>query len=64
MINTVRLLNKQQSSEYVGVGTVKFQALVDSGIMPQPVSLGERKLWDKIDIDSAIERLKKPDESP
>ena len=61
---SARLITKTMAAEYVGVGTIKFTELVDCGVMPKPVQLSERKImWDKQDLDIAIENLKKKSES-
>jgi predicted DNA-binding transcriptional regulator AlpA len=56
---SARLVTKTIAAEYVGVGTIKFTELVDTGVMPKPIYLSERKImWDKKDLDAAIESLK------
>ena len=50
-------LSRTQSAEYIGIGSTKFDELVNNGTMPRPRLIGRRKLWDRREIEEAFENL-------
>ncbi len=56
-IYPIRGLNRQRAASYVGVGTTKFDEMVDDGRMPKPRCIDRRKLWDVKELDSHFEEL-------
>lgn len=52
-----RGLSREEAARYVGVGTSKFDEMVESGIMPRPKRLGRRTVWDRMAIDIAFTDL-------
>ena len=53
-----RGLCRDLAATYVGIGTTFFDQQVAIGVMPKPFKLGQRRLWDKNDLDVAIDNLK------
>ena len=45
------------AAAYVGVGTTKFDELVEDGRMPRPRVIDSRKVWDRRELDAAFEDL-------
>lgn len=54
---TPRGLNRQQAASYVGIGESFFDKQIALGVYPPPTRLGIRKLWDKQQLDLAMDRL-------
>lgn len=52
-----RCLSREGAALYVGISVRFFDDLVDDGRMPRPKVLGARKLWDRFELDAAIEGL-------
>ena len=52
-----RGLSRVVAAAYVGVGVTKFDQMVADGLMPPPVQLGGRKVWDKRAVDLAFDAL-------
>jgi predicted DNA-binding transcriptional regulator AlpA len=46
-----------QSAEYVGVGTTKFDEMVEDGRMPKPKRIDGRTIWDRMKLDEAFAAL-------
>jgi predicted DNA-binding transcriptional regulator AlpA len=59
-----RGLNREEAARYVGVGTTKFDEMVDRGEMPKPIHVGGRRIWDIRALDAAFDRLAEPTEGP
>ena len=55
-----RGLSRAEAAMYVGIGTTKFDELVDDGRMPKPKKVDGRKVWDLRKLDIAFDSL--PDE--
>ena len=53
-----RMLDRKEAASYVGVSVTYFDSLVSKNQMPAPVLLGRRKVWDRRDLDQAIDRAK------
>ena len=52
-----RGLSRAQAAEYIGVGTTKFDEMVDDGRMPRPKRIDGRIVWDRLKLDAAFEAL-------
>ncbi len=52
-----RGLSREQSAEYVGVGTTKFDEMVADGRMPKPKRVDGRNVWDRLALDAAFAAL-------
>ena len=55
--NTPRILSRKQAADYLGICESFFDKQITLGAYPAPVSMGVRKLWDKHQLDTAIDRL-------
>lgn len=53
-----RGLSRDEAARYVGIGTTKFDEMVEARTMPKPFAIGARVLWDIRDLDMAIDALK------
>lgn len=63
VITPRRGLSKKEAAAYVGVSPTTFDTMVKSKSMPNPVSIGARKVWDVRALDAAFDALATPDES-
>lgn len=52
-----RGLSRDEAARYVGVGTTKFDEMVQDGRMPKPKRLDSRVIWDRVAIDIAFTDL-------
>jgi predicted DNA-binding transcriptional regulator AlpA len=52
-------LNRLQSASHIGVGTTKFDEMVDDGRMPKPRKIDARSVWDRIEVEMAFRELPK-----
>ena len=52
-----RGLNRTEAAEYIGIGTTKFDALVEDGRMPSPKLIDKRNVWDVRELDDYFDRL-------
>lgn len=52
-----RGLSRIAAAQYVGVSPGTFDKLVAEGIMPKPVAVRSRKVWDRFKVDAAFEDL-------
>lgn len=53
-----RLICREAAAAYVSVSAGMFDKMVETGLMPQPKRLGDRrKAWDVRELDDAIDRL-------
>ncbi|MGQ3486878.1 helix-turn-helix transcriptional regulator [Roseovarius pacificus] len=52
-----RGLNRVQAAGYVGVGTSKFDAMIQDGRMPKAKRIDGRRVWDRRALDAAFDRL-------
>lgn len=49
--------DRREASSYVGLSPGTFDKLVQTGQMPQPMTLAGRKVWDRLSLDHALDRL-------
>jgi predicted DNA-binding transcriptional regulator AlpA len=52
-----RGFNRSEAAAYIGVGTTKFDQLVQSKEMPQPKKFGGRSVWDMNALDQAFDDM-------
>jgi predicted DNA-binding transcriptional regulator AlpA len=52
-----RGLSRLQAAEYIGVGSTKFDEMVNDGRMPKPKRIDGRAVWDRVLLDEAFEAL-------
>lgn len=52
-----RGLSRDASAAYVGVGTTLFDELVADGRLPKPGKINSRILWDRRQLDAALDDL-------
>ena len=52
-----RGLSREEAAFIVGVGTNLFDRMVVEGQLPRSKKLGGRVLWDRIQIDRAMDKL-------
>jgi predicted DNA-binding transcriptional regulator AlpA len=52
-----RGLSRVQAAEYVGVSSTLFDHMVADSRMPKPARCGRRVLWDRRQIDRALDGL-------
>jgi predicted DNA-binding transcriptional regulator AlpA len=52
-----RGLNREQAAEYVGIGTTLFDRLIADGVMPKPIEIGGRRVWDRWQLDTSFGAL-------
>jgi len=53
----VRGLNRKQAAAYVGISPTKLDKLITDGRMPKPLHIDGRRIWDRLALDRAFERL-------
>lgn len=54
---TPRGLSRLQAAAYIGVSAGTFDKLVSEGRMPRPKHIGARRVYDRVEIDSAFDVL-------
>jgi predicted DNA-binding transcriptional regulator AlpA len=52
-----RGLSREEAARYVGVGTTKFDEMVEDRRMPKPKRIDGRVIWDRISLDAAFSDL-------
>jgi hypothetical protein len=52
-----RGLCREAAARYIGVGTSKFDEMVNDGRMPPPKQIDGRKVWDLRALDAAFDAL-------
>lgn len=52
-----RGLSRDEAARYVGVGTTKFDELVEKRKMPPARQIDGRKVWDRYALDAAFSEL-------
>jgi predicted DNA-binding transcriptional regulator AlpA len=59
-----RGLNRQQAANYIGISPSMFDELIKEGVLPQPVRLKSRVLWDIRRLDEAFDEIEGHEENP
>ncbi len=54
---TARLLSRPEAAAYVGVSPSTFDKLMADGLMPRPLKVYARTLWDVRTLDASIDSL-------
>lgn len=49
--------DRREAASYVGVSPPTFDKLVSQGSMPRPISIGKRRIWDRVALDRALDLL-------
>ena len=57
-LSSVRGLSRIEAAAYVGLGVTFFDQKVREGVLPKPLKIGKRKLWDRRELDAAFDKLK------
>ena len=52
-----RGLPRTKAAEYIGCSPRKFSDMVRDGAMPAPRKIGDKKVWDRLELDDAFEAL-------
>lgn len=52
-----RGLSRVEAADYVGVSPSLFDQMVADGRMPLPIQINSRKVWDRRQLDQAIDAL-------
>jgi hypothetical protein len=52
-----RCLSQRQAATYVGVGEDVFTGLVNDGVLPNGLKFRGRRVWDRVALDRALDRL-------
>ena len=53
-----RLFRAERAAAYVSMSTSTFLKLVEERVMPQAIKLHGMTIWDRFDLDAAVENLK------
>jgi excisionase family DNA binding protein len=56
-----RGMSRDEAARYIGVGTTKFDEMVQDGRMPRPKRIDGRVVWDRLRLDVAFSDL--PDDT-
>lgn len=57
-LSSVRGFSRIEAAAYVGLGVTFFDQKVTEGVLPKPLQIGKRKLWDRHELDAAFDKLK------
>lgn len=52
-----RALSREEAARYIGVGSTKFDEMVQDRRMPRPKRVDGRVLWDRLALDMAFSDL-------
>ncbi len=53
-----RMMRLGRAAAYLDVSASTFLRMVEEGTMPKPIIHNGLRMWDRIDVDAAIEDLK------
>jgi predicted DNA-binding transcriptional regulator AlpA len=53
-----RAMRAERAAAYLSMSPAAFLRLVDAGTMPAPVRVGGITMWDRLDLDAALDNLK------
>jgi len=59
-----RTFRAERAAAYVSMSTSKFLSLVEEGVMPKGFKVDGMALWDRLDLDAAVENLKAQEAAP
>jgi predicted DNA-binding transcriptional regulator AlpA len=52
-----RGMSRQEAARWIGVSPSKFEQLVKDGRMPRPKIIDARVIWDRYQLDAAMDEL-------
>ena len=52
-----RGVSREEAADYIGISPTKFDELVRDRRMPEPRAIDGRRVWCKIELDEAFDRL-------
>lgn len=50
-------LSRLEAAAYLGISASLFDRLVKEGVLPKPIALSGRVVWDRLRLDSVFEAL-------
>jgi len=53
-----RLFDDRLAAAYLSLGIECFRQHVGTGELPAPLTIGRRRLWDRLALDAACDRLR------
>lgn len=53
-----RGLSRSEAARYVGADAIAFDVMVSSGRMPPALGIGDREVWDRLELDAAFTCLR------
>ena len=53
-----RCLSREEAADYAGISPSLFDQMVADGRMPASIPINSRRVWDRWQLDEAIDRLK------
>ena len=53
-----RWMRGERAAAWTDMSKSKFLELVDQGIMPRGIKVGSMTMWDRLELDAAVENLK------
>jgi integrase len=59
-----RGLSRTEAAAYCGIGATTFDRLVRDKLMPRPLAIYGRRLWDRLKLDAAFSAISDADEGP
>src|SRR6185437_14078937 len=58
-----RAMRLERAAAYLSMSPSAFLRLVDDGLMPKPVKIRGVTAWDRLELDSAFDSFKDPDQN-
>jgi predicted DNA-binding transcriptional regulator AlpA len=52
-----RGLSRKEAADYLGIGTELLDRAAEAGVLPQPRKLMGKRIWDRVDLDRALDEL-------
>lgn len=56
-------LSREIAAKFIGVSSTTFDVMVKDGRMPAPRRIGARKLWSRVELESAFDALPKDEDA-
>ena len=53
-----RMFRAERAATYLSMSTSTFLKLVEEGLMPKGIKLRGMTMWDRLELDAAVEKLK------
>ena len=53
-----RMMRAERAAGYLGMSTSQFLKMVHDQEMPQPIKVHSMSIWDRLDLDAAVDDLK------